>query len=153
MQSTSSGRPQFSIATIFLAMTLLSICLAVVWYVPCLGFVLLVVGPPAIVRAAVVGYYHRRAGETLTVGDKIEIVVVSVYAALIAFLWALMASFVAWFVITMAPVPDPLAIVLSIPAGLAAFVFSLWCSTFPQELESDRDSLSATSHAATGRRK
>jgi hypothetical protein len=128
MQSTNSGRPQFSIATIFVATTLLSISLAAAWYVPCLGFVLLFVGPPACVRAAIVGYYHRRAGKQLTVGDKVEIVVESVYAAL-------------------------MAIVLSLPAGVAAFVFSLWCSTFPQELTLDGNSGGATSHAAVGRRK
>jgi hypothetical protein len=153
MQSTNSGRPQFSIATIFVATTLLSISLAAAWYVPCLGFVLLFVGPPACVRAAIVGYYHRRAGKQLTVGDKVEIVVESVYAALIAFLWALVASFVAWLMIGLAPIPSGLAIVLSLPAGVAAFVFSLWCSTFPQELTLDGNSGGATSHAAVGRRK
>jgi hypothetical protein len=137
MTSPAAKPPQLSIGTAFLAMTLAAISLAAVYYVPCLGFVLLFVAPPAIVRAAIVGYYCRRAGETLSVGDKFEIIVVSVYAVLIGFAWALAASFLAWLVISAAPLPAALAVALCIPAGLAAFVFSLWCSTFPQELRGD----------------
>ena len=127
----SQRRPQFSIATIFLATTLVAIALATAWYLPCLWFVLLFVAPPAGVRAAIVGFYCRRAGMTLTVGDKIELVVESVYATLVAFALALAGGLALWFVITLAPVPDLLAVLLALLAGLVAFVLSLWGSTRP----------------------
>ena len=131
MPPTSETRPQFSIATIFLATTLIAIAMAAAWYVPCLWFALLFIAPPAGVRAAIVGYHSRRAGTTLSVGNKVELVVESVYASIIAFAMALAAGITVWFVLTLIHFPSVLAVVLCLPSSLAVFIFSLWCSTRP----------------------
>ncbi len=131
-------------ATILLATTLLAMGMAVVHYVPCVGGVALFVGPPTVLRAVIVGYYRRRAGENLSVGDKIELVVVSFYAVLVSFLFAVVCAAITWFLAaTVFTVATGLAAggeimllcgLLGGIGGLAAFAFTMWNLTFPLEI-------------------
>src|SRR5688572_23644781 len=88
----SLGGGQFSLATILLVITLIAVCLGVFRASPGFGLAMIAFSVPALIRTFVAGAQHKRAGQRLTVGDKLTafaasmgIMVLVAIAAVIAF--------------------------------------------------------------------
>lgn len=62
---------QFSLASVFLIITLIAVCLGSLRLAPGLGVLLIIVATPALVRTCVVGIREKRAGRTLSIGEKV----------------------------------------------------------------------------------
>lgn len=65
------GAGQFSLATIFLVITLIAVCLGTFHIAPGLGVLVMIVAGPAMIRACVVGIKEKRAGHPLSIGEKL----------------------------------------------------------------------------------
>lgn len=62
---------QFSLASVFLIITLIAVCLGSLRLAPGLGILLIIVATPALVRTCVVGAREKRAGHSLSIGEKV----------------------------------------------------------------------------------
>jgi hypothetical protein len=73
---------QFSLASLFLVMTLVAVCLGVFMLAPGLGILLAVVATPALVRTTITTSYYKQAGAPLTTAWKIKAFLVSLFIML-----------------------------------------------------------------------
>jgi hypothetical protein len=62
---------QFSLATVFLIITLIAVCLGSLRLAPGLGVLLIIVATPALIRTCVVGIREKQAGHVLSLGEKV----------------------------------------------------------------------------------
>jgi hypothetical protein len=76
-QSSSPAGPdkksvgQFSLASVFLVITLIAVCLGALKLAPGLGLAVILVATPALIRACVVNVQKKRTGRSLTIGEKL----------------------------------------------------------------------------------
>jgi len=73
---------QFSLASLFLVMTLVAVCLGVFMLAPGLGILLAVAATPALVRTTFTASYYKQAGASLTTAWKIKAFLVSLFIML-----------------------------------------------------------------------
>jgi hypothetical protein len=87
-------RNQFSLATLFLIMTLAAVALGALMVAPGLGTTVIVIAVPALVRSVIAGRRRLEGGETPTIATKIFDFVASA-----AIIWAIsVAATIAFFV-------------------------------------------------------
>jgi hypothetical protein len=65
------GAGQFSLASIFLIVTLIAVCLGTLRLAPGLGVLLMVVAAPALIRTCIVGAKEKRSGHSLSIREKL----------------------------------------------------------------------------------
>jgi hypothetical protein len=115
---------QFSLATLFLIMTLVAVAMGALIVMPGLGTLLIVFAVPALVRTVVVGRRRLEGGESPTVGTKILDFFVSV-----AIIWTVIIAAQIAFVVACTATGLPAAalfgleegaIYIGLGAGLAA---------------------------------
>ena len=90
--ANATGAGQFSLATVFLVMTLIAVCLGTFHFSPGLGVVIVIVAAPALIRTCIVGVKEKRVGHPLSIGEKliaflasIAIVILVAVAGFVAF--------------------------------------------------------------------
>lgn len=83
---------QFSLATILLVMTLIAVCFGAFGISPGLGLAVAAFAAPALIRTLVVGAQQKRAGQRLSIADKLTaflaslgIMILVAVAAIVAF--------------------------------------------------------------------
>jgi len=91
----SAVKNQFSLATLFLIMTLAAVAMGALMVAPGLGTVLIVIAVPALVRATIAGRRRIESGEAPTVQTKILDFVTSA-----AIVWAISIAFTIAFAVT-----------------------------------------------------
>ncbi len=62
---------QFSLATVFLIITLIAVCLGTLRLAPGVGVLLMIVAAPALIRTCVVVAKEKRGGHSLSIGEKL----------------------------------------------------------------------------------
>ena len=62
---------QFSLATVFLIITLIAVCLGTLRLAPGVGVLLMIVAAPALIRTCIVGVREKRGGHSLSIGEKL----------------------------------------------------------------------------------
>jgi hypothetical protein len=120
---------QFSLASLFLVMTLVAVCLGVFMIAPGLGILLVVVTAPALVRTTFASSYYKQVGAPLTPAWKIKAFLVSLFVMLAVGI----ATFVAFQVVcwtgallTQGQDPWPNALVGSLVGLLVAVPVMIW---------------------------
>jgi hypothetical protein len=73
---------QFSLASLFLVMTLVAVCLGVFMLAPGLGILFAIVATPALVRTTFTASYYKQAGAPLSPAWRIRAFVVSLFIML-----------------------------------------------------------------------
>jgi hypothetical protein len=76
---TEHSASQFSLASLFLIMTLVAVCLGVFLLSPGLGVLLVFVMTPALIRTVMAASYQKQAGTALSAADKIGVFLMSVF--------------------------------------------------------------------------
>ena len=79
---TTAPPVQFSLATMFLLMTLIAVCLGVFVLAPGLGILLAIVSLPALARTVMVAGRRRQAGRRMTFADKLSAFLASLVLAI-----------------------------------------------------------------------
>jgi hypothetical protein len=142
---------EFSLASLFLVMTLVVVCFGTFMIVPGLGILLAIVSTPALIRTIVMARHQRRAGAPLSAAEKIGVFLISWFvmgaiglASMVAFL---MACFTGAALTEGTGANLELILLAGILVGLAAAIpLSVWLLrlTRPANLEyatnSDRSS-------------
>jgi hypothetical protein len=120
---------QFSLASLFLVMTLVAVCLGVFMLAPGLGILLAVVATPALVRTTFTASYYKQVGAPLTPAWKIRAFLVSLFIMLAVGV----ATFVAFQVVcwtgallTQGQDPWPNALVGALVGLLVALPVMIW---------------------------
>lgn len=133
---------QFSLATVFLIITLVAVCLGTLRLAPGVGVLLLIVAVPALVRTCVVGVKEKRGGHSLSIGEKLiaflassAIVVLVGVAGFIAFQIACWGSCAAVAGIQQKEGENAMLIGIGIGciAGLGTIIWLIW-KTWPRKV-------------------
>lgn len=132
----SLGGGQFSLATILLVITLIAVCLGVFRMSPGFGLAMIAFSVPALIRTFFAGAQQKRAGQRLTVADKLTAFAASMGIMVLIGIAAVIAFQIAcWGTcgLIAATTPDPSSaneealLVLSVGAGsLAALGIGGW---------------------------
>ncbi|MGI8981062.1 MAG: hypothetical protein ACR2FY_17690 [Pirellulaceae bacterium] len=139
MERKSAG--QFSLATVFLIITLIAVCLGTLRLAPGVGVLLMIVAAPALIRTCIVGVKEKRGGHSLSIGEKLiaflassAIVVLVGVAGLIAFQIACWGSCAAVAGIQQKEGENAMLIGIGIGciAGLGTIIWLIW-KTWPRK--------------------
>lgn len=132
---------QFSLATVFLIITLIAVCLGTLRLAPGVGVLLMIVAAPALIRTCIVGVKEKRGGHSLSIGEKLiaflassAIVVLVGVAGLIAFQIACWGSCAAVAGIQQKEGENAMLIGIGIGciAGLGTIIWLIW-KTWPRK--------------------
>jgi hypothetical protein len=70
-QKRRASASQFSLESLMLVITLISVCLGMIVAAPGIGLLVVIVAVPALVRTLVVGRYRKEAASPLNLGEKV----------------------------------------------------------------------------------
>jgi hypothetical protein len=108
---------QFSLATLFLIMTLAAVALGALRVAPGLGVFLIVLSVPALARSVIAGRRRLESGETPTVWTKIVD-----FAASVAIVWMILIAAQIAFGVACIAAGLPASMLLGLNGGLAIFI-------------------------------
>src|SRR5262245_31022907 len=120
---------QFSLASLFLLITLVAVCLGVFMIAPGLGILLVLVATPALIRTTVAVSYQKQAGAPLAPLDKVWVFFVSFFIMIAVGVAAFVAfQVVCWTgaLLTQFNNPIPNVIVGVIVGLMAAIPLAIW---------------------------